>query len=208
MDRTDRKISTNNLAKKLALTTRETLSCLFQEGYLESVENNFKITEKGFQNGAEYRYSDKFKQYIVWPETWIEEVSRLGIYCCECKEIVKPSPVDGKRIYPDKPNLHSKSFWLCIHCENHVGCYGTDGESRRPLGCIGTPALRSKRKLLHQKIDPLWKSGKIEQRDLYKLIGNKLGYGWEYHTGHIRTLNVVDEVFDIVASIESELKAT
>ena len=28
------------------------------------------------------------------------------------------------------------------------------------------------------------------------------------HTGHIRTLNVADEVFEIVVSIESELKVT
>ena len=200
-----RKISTTILSKKLGLKFGEAISRLVEEGYIEQAEGKHKITKKGFENGAEYHESPKYGRYPVWPEKWTQEADRIGIYCCACEGIVKPSLVDGKRIYPDQANLHDKKFWLCRKCDNYIGCYVGRGRGTRPLGCLGTPEIRDKRKLIHQKTDPIWKNGKMDRKELYELIGNKLGYGWEYHAGHIRSLRVADEVIEIVTSIESDL---
>jgi hypothetical protein len=195
------KVSTSVLAKNLGLSPSEAFSCLNEEGYLKQVGNDRIITQKGFSNGAKYRKSLKYGTFAVWPESWTEEADRIGIYCCGCSKITKPSLVDGKRIYPTQKHLHFKKIWFCSQCENHVGCYDGGLRGTRPLGCIGTPEIRKKRKLIHSKLDPIWQSGKMERKELYETISYELGYGWDFHTGHIRSLPIADQVYDLVMEI-------
>jgi hypothetical protein len=56
-----------------------------------------------------------------------------------CGHCGKPAVlINGRVIYPHRPDLADKRFWACAPCAAHVGCHaGTD----RPLG---SPALRGR----------------------------------------------------------------
>ena len=85
-------LTSRELANKLGLNTKEILSCLEEEGYIDLSGGKEELSEKGLRSGAEYQ-----KMYAVWPKSWMQEPDRIGIYCCECEKIVKPSLADGKK---------------------------------------------------------------------------------------------------------------
>jgi hypothetical protein len=43
------------------------------------------------------------------------------------------------------------------------------------------------RKHIHAILDPIWKSGKRNRRELYGKLSSRLGY--EYHTGEIKDID-------------------
>ena len=124
----------------------------------------------------------------------------MNIWCCKCNKTVNAGLQKGDKIYPHRPDLYKKNFWVCPHCGNYVGCHGT---SNRPLGCIPTYEIKLARMKIHSKLDPLWKSGKITRTTAYRLISKKLGY--TYHTGCTRSVQECLHVYDIVAALEKDL---
>jgi hypothetical protein len=76
----------------------------------------------------------------------------IGPTCCAAIARL----TDGREVYPNRPDLHSKSIWVCDACRAYVGCHpgGT-----LPLGTPAGPALRRARERLHTlRIDPLWRT--------------------------------------------------
>ena len=61
---------------------------------------------------------------------------------------------NGQEVYPHRPDLYSKSIYVCDDCGGRVGCHpGT-------TSAVGTPAnalLRKERSKVHRLIDPIWK---------------------------------------------------
>src|SRR5258707_499472 len=65
--------------------------------------------------------------------------------------------VSGLAVYPHRPDLCHKKFWLC-GCGAFVGCHpGTS----RPLGAPSNAALRRAKTAAHYNLDPLWKTGRM-----------------------------------------------
>ena len=62
-------ISTTQLAKRLGLPLKDAFSKLANEGYLERVDDDWQLTEKGRENGG-YKSSPQRGRYVVWPESW------------------------------------------------------------------------------------------------------------------------------------------
>lgn len=82
------------------------------------------------------------------------------------------SLVGGKRIYPHRPDLYHKRFYLCEQC----GAYcGRHPRTTRPLGTPAGRELREARQRAHAAFDPLWKSGKMKRANAYKWLAKKLG---------------------------------
>lgn len=124
----------------------------------------------------------------------------MKIWCCNCQKEINGALVTGAIVYPHRPDLYKKYFYMCPKCGKFVGCHpGT----KRPLGCIPTEAIKEARKRIHAKMDPLWKSGKITRPQLYRLISKKLGY--TYHNGETKTVIECMKVWDIVDEIEQSL---
>ena len=75
----------------------------------------------------------------------------MAYNCSECG--CKPVLTSGERIYPNRPELFIKKFYLC-KCGAYVGCHnGT-------YNALGSPAgfeLRKLRMDVHALFDPLWK---------------------------------------------------
>ena len=66
---------------------------------------------------------------------------------------------------------YGKSFmcYYCDNCDAYVGCHQN---TKTPLGTMANKELRSLRIKVHAKIDPLWKSGKMTRKEVYKMIDN------------------------------------
>lgn len=79
--------------------------------------------------------------------------------------------VTGKIIYPHRPDLFHKKFWLCKPCDAYVGCHG---ESQRPLGRLANSELRRAKMMAHAAFDPLWKKSG-NRKDAYYWLSNQLG---------------------------------
>lgn len=65
----DGKLSTSKLAAKLGMRTTDLQAKLISDGYLETRNSNQYLTEKGKTAGGEFRKSQKFGVYFLWPES-------------------------------------------------------------------------------------------------------------------------------------------
>lgn len=62
------KLTTSKLAQKFGTKTNDLLERLVKLGYLETRNGNKYITSKGKEAGGEFRMSQKFGPYFLWPE--------------------------------------------------------------------------------------------------------------------------------------------
>jgi len=66
----DGKLSTSKLAAKLGMRTADLQTKLVAEGYLETRNGNQYLTDKGKAAGGEFRKSQKYGVYFLWPESF------------------------------------------------------------------------------------------------------------------------------------------
>ena len=82
------------------------------------------------------------------------------------------SLVGGDIIYPHRPDLAEKAFYLCRPCDAYVGCHpGT----RIPLGFLADAQLRRAKHATHAVFDPLWRSGRMSRKAAYGWLARRLG---------------------------------
>jgi len=118
------------------------------------------------------------------------------IHCCGCEKKVEARLTDGCEIYPHRSDLKSLPFWKCDACGNYVGCHHKTKNRTQPLGCIPTPEIKNARQNIHKLLDPIWRSGNIKRRELYKILSDRLG--WGYHTANIRSVEEARKVYRII----------
>lgn len=121
------------------------------------------------------------------------------IWCCGCSEFVRAELIDGSEVYPHRKDLHSLPFWRCPSCRNYVGCHHKTKDRTRPLGNIPTRQLREVRMKIHERLDPLWKSGLWNRSTLYRTLSDELGY--RFHTAEIRNIEQAREIYRAVVKI-------
>lgn len=63
------RLTSSKLAQKFGIKTSELLDKLVSSGYLEARDGKHYITAKGKEAGGEFRMSQKFGPYFIWPET-------------------------------------------------------------------------------------------------------------------------------------------
>lgn len=84
--------------------------------------------------------------------------------------------VDGNVIYPNRPDLRQKSFWLCAPCGAYVGCHeGTN----KPFGTLADYETRRARNRAHAEFDPIWQLGWMNRKQAYAWLASKLGIDFE-----------------------------
>lgn len=130
-------------------------------------------------------------------------MDKLVLHCCGCLTEVEAYLTDGLEIYPHRKDLKDLKFWKCPKCENYVGCHSKTENKTKPLGCIATPEIKKGRQEIHKILDPLWKSKRIDRKEVYAEISNELG--WQYHTAKIRTIEEAREVYKIILRIKKRL---
>ena len=83
----------------------------------------------------------------------------------------KAKLVSGERIYPHRPDLYEKNFWLCDNCGAYVGCHAG---TQKALGRLANAELRYWKRKVHNLFDPLWKSGTKKRSEAYKWLADQL----------------------------------
>lgn len=94
----------------------------------------------------------------------------MSVLCDYCGQ---PAPlVTGRDVYPHRPDLGRKWFYICLPCGAWVGCHpGTTN----PLGRLANAELRAAKMAAHAAFDPLWKSGRMKRGQAYGWLAGKLG---------------------------------
>lgn len=69
-------VSTSTLAKNLGISPKELFNILLKEELIVKDNKSWQLTEKGKNIGGEYRESQKYGRYIVWPEN-----IQIDIFC-------------------------------------------------------------------------------------------------------------------------------
>lgn len=126
------------------------------------------------------------------------------IHCCGCGRDVDARLTDGREIYPRRPQFADLPYWKCDACGNYVGCHHKTGKPTTPLGVIPTPEIRNARQHIHRHLDPLWQSGKVKRRHVYRMVADAMGRR-DYHTSDIRSVEEAREVFRAVRKIARDL---
>ena len=91
----------------------------------------------------------------------------------ECPYCDSPAKLVGaKVIYPHRPDLFHKLFWVCEPCNAYCGCHP---KSTRPLGTLAKAETRAARKRAHAAFDPLWRNGRYNRTEAYRLLSEKTG---------------------------------
>lgn len=98
----------------------------------------------------------------------------MKLICTYCH---KPAElVGGERIYPHRPDLADKKFWLCAPCDAYVGCHaagvwvpdmGPDkvtSDGTLPMGRLANAELRAAKRAAHDAFDPTWKTFSVWKR--------------------------------------------
>lgn len=96
-----------------------------------------------------------------------EKVIIAACQHCGCEA----SLVTGKEIYPHRPDLYHKSFYLC-QCGAYVG---THPGTTNPLGRPSNAALRKAKAAAHAVFDPIWKTKEMGRSAAYKWLAGELG---------------------------------
>lgn len=98
-----------------------------------------------------------------------------GIKCPYCEG--RAHLVGGDTVYPHRPDLSVKNFYLCMPCDAFVGCHpaGNGRDGTEPMGTPANKALRKARNAAHAALDPIWKNALTSRRGAYKWLSGKLG---------------------------------
>lgn len=99
-----------------------------------------------------------------------------GLTCPYCKNAARWCSNEER--YGRRYGQSYMCYW-CKDCDAYVGCHQN---SKKPLGSMANAELRKLRILAHAVIDPLWRSGKMDRRQMYRMLSEKLGrtvhIGW------------------------------
>lgn len=103
--------------------------------------------------------------------------------CPYCNQISKG--VGGDVIYPHRPDLGSKWFYLCKACSAYVGCHPN---TKNSLGRLANAELRKWKSIAHKAFDPLWRDGHMKRSEAYQALATEMDI--EKKDCHIGMFNV------------------
>lgn len=126
------------------------------------------------------------------------------IFCCACNADVECRLTNGKEIYSHRKDLWNLPFWKHDKCGNFVGCHHKTTHHIKPLGCIPTKEIKVWRQKIHVVLDPLWRGGVYNRKQIYKIISQGMGSGYLYHTAEIRSVDEARKVLDIIENLPKE----
>lgn len=92
-----------------------------------------------------------------------------GVKCPYCDGFAEPC--GGDVIYPHRPDLYAKNFYICVPCDAYVGCHpGTT----KPLGRLANAELRAAKSDAHVYFDLIWQSGELTRTEAYAWLAEQL----------------------------------
>ncbi len=101
------KLSATKLSQRLNIPIKHLVGKMYDDGLLENIDGEKRITNRGKKAGAEYVESKKFGRYVVWPEDVVlKGVSR--------ENLVSVTDIGGKFDLPARRinKLFSELGWI------------------------------------------------------------------------------------------------
>ena len=129
------------------------------------------------------------------------KAKKRTLFCAGCSKDIQARLTDGREVYPHRPDLYARPYWVCDKCLNYVGTHHKTKKPTEPLGIIPTPQLRRARQHIHALLDPLWQQHGVERKWLYKWLSDDLG--WKYHTAKIRDIDEARYIWRLVAELHN-----
>lgn len=126
------------------------------------------------------------------------------IYCMGCEQEVEARLSNGAERYPHRPDLADIPFWTHDACKTWVGTHHKTKNRLQPLGILATDEMKRARNIIHDLIDPIWKSGDMSRGQVYAYMKKHLGYN--YHTGEIRTMEEARKIWVLAAKLHNSWK--
>ena len=103
------------------------------------------------------------------------------IRCSYCNEPAKL--VTGAEVYPDRPELAEKQLYRCDPCSAHVGV----DKFGKPFGSLAKQPLRALRVYAHKAVDPIWKLGFMNRKEMYAWLSFELLIPFKFmHIGSMK----------------------
>lgn len=127
----------------------------------------------------------------------------MKIYCTGCSADVEARLTDGREMYPGNKDLVTIPFWICDTCRSFVGTHHKTPNRLKPLGFLATPEVKKWRRIIHQTLDPLWKTNKIKRGLAYREISDRIGRS--YHTAEIYSVEEGKKIYEIVKEMKMRL---
>lgn len=111
-------------------------------------------------------------------------------YCGEPAKWLSNDVIYGRR--------YGKSYmvWVCFDCDAYVGCHKN---TKKPLGTMADKETREARRMAHDALDPIWRSGRCSRRNVYRIL--KLHFGKEIHIARCSAL----ECERLILAIENDI---
>ena len=100
-----------------------------------------------------------------------------------CPYCHKPADlVAGQTLFPFRPDLAGRYFWVCTPCDARVGCHES---GTKPMGRLANAQLRLAKTEAHRHFDPIWQELKIMTRsEAYRWLSKELGISRQHcHIG-------------------------
>jgi len=131
----------------------------------------------------------------AWQEGFLGKRLQEAPICPYCT--ATSEHVGGDVIYPRRPDLAEKKFWICKPCNAYVGCHKGTPE---PLGRLADAELRQAKMDAHEAFDALWSNGEMKRGAAYRWLAEKLGIAIEKcHIGMF-DIDTCRKVVEVVAS--------
>jgi len=124
------------------------------------------------------QYKEKTETYYIHGRRKQRTVVRM---LCECSNHAER--VTGDLVYPERPELYRKLFFLCLRCNRYVGCHAGSGI---PMGTLANQEVRRLRATAHQWFDRLWRDHGYTRGAAYHAMKVAVGVrhiGWEQEEG-------------------------
>lgn len=92
--------------------------------------------------------------------------------------------VTGKVIYPHRPELQKRKYWLCRNCWAYVGTH-KNSPTHKPMGRLANAQLRSAKRRAHMVFDPIWRDGDLSRQEAYAWLARQMNMPLsQCHIGH------------------------
>lgn len=105
------------------------------------------------------------------PNSWAYGINRPPP-CPYCK--AQAVLVNGVEVYPDKPDLANRRYWICRPCAAWCACH--DNSARLPpLGSLANAELRVQRKRVYAEIDEVRALTNSERGEVIDWLAKALG---------------------------------
>lgn len=173
----DTRLSTSRIAEQAGMEGRQLFRMLAELGWIVREENHWKLTPQGEKEGGSYQHSDKYGDFIVWPETILRHTALAGLGIGSPSDLSHGSPATTQA----EPHLSATRMAESYHLTPRmINCLLAElgWIERNPQGWLITPRgrqLGGEQRHSKQGYYVVWPNTIGNQEEIAAAIANVIG---------------------------------